>query len=126
MSLDYYHFVKRKFRDRYGNYQLKTLKTNIVTVPLEMLLSKGNPLLPRIDEILLMTSEFGLIGYWTQKITMRHSADEKEQHQPETVLTFDNLRGGFLLWFVGILLATMAFCGELLYFRWNGPPSVNM
>lgn len=116
MSRKYYEFIKRKYRDDRGNFQFKTLKSNIVTVPIEMLLSKGNPLLSRINRILLCIVESGLIEYWTDTITNLQTALEaKMTYRTEKILTLDNLWGAFLLWFIGIGVSGLSFANEILY-----------
>lgn len=117
MSRNYFDFIKRNYTDETGRLQLKSLKSNIVTVPIEMLLSKGNPLLARINGILLNIIESGLIRYWTDHTTSRQIAnDAKIDHKTEQVLTLDNLQGVFLLWSMGITMSNVVFIGELVNF----------
>lgn len=40
MSRDHFEFIKNQIRDAGGNLHVKALKTDIVTSPIEMLLSK--------------------------------------------------------------------------------------
>lgn len=40
MSRVHFEFIKGQFRDDEGNFHVKALKTDIVTTPIEMLLSK--------------------------------------------------------------------------------------
>ena len=62
MSRNQFDFIKGAYKDETGNFKLKSLATNIVTVPIEMLLSKGNPLLARLNSNLLYIIETGLIN----------------------------------------------------------------
>lgn len=119
MSRIHFDFVKRNYRDEEGNYRVKVLTTNIVTTPIEMLLSKGNPLLNRINDILLVIMESGLISFLTDAITRTQTADEKRIFNEEKVLKLDNLLGGFVLLFIGYSLSFVAFIGELLYFKYG-------
>lgn len=116
MSRNHFDFVKRKFRDETGYYKLKALKSNIVTVPIEFLLSKGNPLLGSINKRLMYVMESGLIQYWTEVIASAHTAaDARIPDRTEKVLTLDNLRGSFILWLIGIGLSIVVFIGEVFY-----------
>lgn len=114
MSRNYFQFVKRKYKDFDGKNQLKALKSNIVTVPIEMLLSKGNPLLATINRVLLGIVESGLIDYWTGISTSKQQADAMMGERTEKILTLETLKGGFLLWMLGIGLSCLAFLGEVV------------
>lgn len=116
-SRNHFEFVKRRFRDPDGNYQLKALKSNIVTVPIEMLLSRGNPLLNRINQILLQVLESGLISHWQEIVTSRQAS--KTGEKVEKILTLDTLSGGFILWFIGVGLSMVVFLGEMVHFKWR-------
>lgn len=77
-----------------------------------MLLSKGNPLLSRINAILLKIMETGFIDYWTGIVTRAQIADENKPIKGQQILTLDNLKGAFLLWFTGLTLSLFVFVGE--------------
>lgn len=118
MSRNHFDFIKKTFRDENGNYQLKTLRKNIVTVPIEMLLSKGNALLSRIDQVLFLIKESGLIDHWREEISSRELALEaKMSFRSEKVLTLNNLRGGFLLWSIGIGVSLVVFVVEICRYK---------
>jgi hypothetical protein len=119
MSRTHFDFVKGSFKDNIGNFKLKSLESNIVTVPLEMLLSKGNPMLTTVNRILLKIMESGLIEYWTDSVTSKLLVMDHLNLQTEKTLTMNNLKGGFILFSVGIGLSIVTFVGELVVSNWK-------
>uniref|UniRef100_A0A182YGJ7 Putative ionotropic receptor ligand binding domain-containing protein n=1 Tax=Anopheles stephensi TaxID=30069 RepID=A0A182YGJ7_ANOST len=104
---------------------------NIYTYSVSMLAKKDFHLLPKINELIRRISESGLLGKW-QKESEKIRIDEDQEEggggaggggggersgEGQTILRLDHIEGAFYLGAAGLILALIAFIGELFYYR---------
>lgn len=69
-------------------------------------------MLPRINGILLLIIESGLIDYWTRTITREQ--EEAEANKGQKILRLENLQGCFYLLALGWGVSLVAFIVEII------------
>lgn len=78
-SRNYFHYILKDYQNSItGESKIEALKSNIISAPVEMLITKGWPLLNLFNEQLLKLTETGLIDFWSRSI-MHQRAIEKVQ-----------------------------------------------
>lgn len=108
------HFV-----DRYGRPLIYPFESDIITYPIEMLMTKGFPLLEKINMNILTIKEIGLIEKWRSDY-VRNSAgsgdvsvddDDADEEEPLGIV---QMQVAFLVLGIGTSWASVAFFMELL------------
>jgi len=67
-SREYFNYIYKHFQD-VDSYELVALKKNIMTVPIEFLIARGNEyLLKIITEKLIQFNEAGLLQHWRKLV----------------------------------------------------------
>ncbi|XP_055523054.1 uncharacterized protein LOC129717224 [Wyeomyia smithii] len=96
---------------------------NIQTYSVGMMVKKDFHLLPKINDLIRRISESGLLGKWqveSDKIRIDEDLGDSEggvHGDGQIVLEFGHIEGAFILIFVGLGLAMVAFIGEIVYFK---------
>lgn len=88
-----------------------------LTIPPRGFRFKGNPLLPRINQILEHVIEAGLIDYWADN--MARIPGHMDKITEEKTLHLDNLQGAFYILAVGLFVSFGVFLVELYILRKN-------
>ncbi|XP_065073023.1 uncharacterized protein Ir87a [Ochlerotatus camptorhynchus] len=100
---------------------------NVQTYSVGMMVKKDFHLLPKINDLIRQISESGLLGKWqveSDKIRIDEDLDEGGgggddggHGDGQIVLKIEHIEGAFILGTFGLGLATVAFIGEVIYFR---------
>ncbi|GJQ77646.1 hypothetical protein Trydic_g12774 [Trypoxylus dichotomus] len=113
-------YLFRNFLDENGYPLLYYFNKDIVTYPIEMLMWKGHPLKPRINEMVNRLSAGGFIYKWKKEIfdgLMLNSKMKGFVQSEEVVLTLADLSVPFLTVVIGYLLTILVFIGEIWIYR---------
>ncbi|KAK9680056.1 AAA domain (dynein-related subfamily) [Popillia japonica] len=109
-------YLFRKFLDDKGYPRLYCLNKDVVTFPLEMLMWKGHPLKPRINELVKRLSAGGFISKWHKEIfenLLIHSKANTFVSSEELVLTISHLSQPFVIVIISHFVAIIVFLIEI-------------
>ena len=95
------------------NFTLRILPEIILSVPTAMLLPKNHFLTDEIYEKVNLMQSAGLIDYWVSKYLDTKLKKVQSDDGAAEELTVEHLRGGFLFYGVGCLLAFVSFVCEV-------------
>lgn len=97
---------------------------NIYTYSVSMLAKKQYHLLEKINYLLRTISESGLLLRWAQQSENRQAVSTDDAPTsgghgggPVVKLKIQHVKGGFLLHFLGLVLAFIAFIGEHVFYQ---------
>lgn len=113
-------YLFRKFLDDKGYPRLYCLNKDVVTFPLEMLMWKGHPLKPRINELVKRLSAGGFISKWHKEIfenLLIHSKANTFVSSEELVLKISHLSQPFVIVIISHFVAIIVFIIEMYLFR---------
>lgn len=113
----YMQYASHKYVTKNGRMLLYWLKSDIASYPVEMIMTKGFPLLKRINNIISRIKEAGLIAKWQydflekadDNLTLPISYDDTQ----EIILTQIHLEGAFILLIIGLIFAAVVFICEI-------------
>ncbi|OWR41643.1 Ionotropic receptor 85a [Danaus plexippus plexippus] len=82
-------------------------------------LSYGSPYLPKIENILNYLNQAGILEYWTRSdeytLYQNHGKVGGDNKTKKT-LSLENLKEVLIMWLIGLLVSTLAFFTEVLFF----------
>lgn len=107
-------FVEGRFVTANGEPELYTFKDRIVLLMGLMPMSRGFPLMQRINDLLVRITEAGFLHFWFSNLKETPAIIAKGVNSNQLKLSLDNLQGAFFLLAIGILLASLVFIVELV------------
>ncbi|KAG4075453.1 hypothetical protein HA402_015106 [Bradysia odoriphaga] len=121
---------KRNFDKITGKPFYKTMDHSFLTFPRVYFLKLGSKYVDHVSELLRRFHESGFIVKWTKQsefISALHGmipVDDIEEEDVDeadikVVITPEHLQTSFFLLVLGLIVASLAFVGEKMYFRWN-------
>ncbi|GLV41307.1 Ionotropic receptor 68a [Carabus blaptoides fortunei] len=92
----YLAYLKERFLDKNDHSLMYTFKQNAAVVNIVMMLSRGFPLIHRINILLARINEAGLIDLWLKNLWM-HRYEVDSLSDQEQILTLYNLQAAFII-----------------------------
>lgn len=101
--------------EEYHSSKVKAIsKTFLVNFDTSIRHRIGDPLIPRIEQLLVYISESGFSVKWSRQCKKIVFQNEMEENT-EIVLTFQHLQGSFVILVTGLCLAFLIFLAELFF-----------
>ncbi|XP_055700520.1 uncharacterized protein LOC129800270 [Phlebotomus papatasi] len=97
-------------------------RDNVFSNPMEIITTKGFPLLLDFNNIISILKDngitFKLYNDFMYNITILARMRTTNNEEIDTVLTMKHLQGPFIILLYGYILSIIVFCGELIRHRW--------
>lgn len=107
-------FVEGRFVTANGEPELYTFKDRIVLLMVLMPMSRGFPLMQRINDLLIRITEAGFLTFWFSNLKETPAIIATGLNSNQLKLSLDNLQGAFFLLAIGMLLASLVFIVEFV------------
>lgn len=113
---DYFLLLMAKYQFN-GTLQWNTLDENVLSYNYGLALQRFHFATPIFQDAIVQLIEGGFYDRWISHYLKDRFATWKPEDAGPIVLTMNHLSIGFKLWLLMILLSSLAFVGELLYFH---------
>jgi hypothetical protein len=108
-----FNFIKNKTE---GKTRLKLLDQRIYTQHLGLVFDHHHFLHPLFDKNILRLVDGGIISYWDLNLRVRYNYDWKPPDSEPVILTLDHLSVGFLVWVIALVISSVGFLGEIVFY----------
>jgi hypothetical protein len=101
------------------NFTYRVCNDKLFTINNGILFQKNSYLIDAFDLAISHLQSNGLLNYWIKKYidsNYYNVKDAKDARMPEK-LTLSQLLGSFQMWFCGMIIASIAFMLEIIYFK---------
>lgn len=115
----YMQYASNKYITAKGQHLLHWMKEDIASYPVEMIMTKGFPLLARINALIFRIREAGLISKWQEDFLekINRTLVLQQVEDDDNILTLTHLEGAFIFLCLGLVIAAAVFVVELFMCR---------
>jgi hypothetical protein len=120
VSTSYTDYIKDSYVTQENIPLIHCFHSDIVTYPVILLMKKGFPLKLRFNKIISQLVAGGFIDFWAEEV-FTHKWKLEELAKLNTtntteLLGIEQLKSAFICLLIGLLVATIVFVGEIIYY----------
>ena len=112
-------FLNYKISMSAGRNHVHVMKQCVTTFPVGIAFNPGSPLKHQVSHLLHRFNAAGLLHHWMQSNVRTYDSPNQNPRkgQKKQPFSLHNLQGVFLLLLMGYIVASVAFLGELVVFK---------